>query len=275
MSQANFHAWQREKKPAKLRLDECVLSLGWAEDIQKARSLILSGSILLNDRIENRIGVFVSPNAKIRKKEKIKTYVSRGAYKLLGAFELFPGVSVSGRLALDLGSSTGGFTQVLLEQGASCVIAVDVGYGQMAERLRRDPRVVVLDRFHIRDLTWTVLDPYLGAKSGSSQMDLFVVSDLSFVSVRLVFEILAGLHRDRPSSKWEGITLIKPQFETRSPHLLEKGVLKDSRERFRVLCSALRSFRVLTGGKILGLEESPIRGRNGNREYLFYYRIAE
>lgn len=244
----------------KIRLDDFLVREGYAIDRKRAQSLILSGSVLINDVVISKVGTLISPKDIVRTKEKIKTYVSRGAYKLLGAFDSFSSANVQNKTCIDLGSSTGGFCQVLLEKGASRVIAVDVGYGQLAQKIANDPKVTVFDRTHLKDLTVSQLEPLTE--------ETWITMDLSFISLVPVFGSLISLFQSSSHIVWQGISLFKPQFEVH-PSKLEKGVLRDSHHIGYTIRSIWRKIRNLDSRiKFLGLAESPIQGADGNREFL-------
>ncbi|TGK18023.1 TlyA family RNA methyltransferase [Leptospira fluminis] len=256
----------------KTRLDRLVLEKGLASDLARARSLILSGSVLVDDRVVDKVGVSVSDSAEIRIRETIPEYVSRGAYKLLEAFRKFE-VSTEGKLCVDWGASTGGFTQVLLEKGAFAVFSFDVGYGQMASRIANDPRVTVQDRFHIRDTDWNLLTELWEKRSSDPfPREILLTMDLSFISLRSVLPTVQKLKSENPEVIWTGISLFKPQFEVSKSELL-KGVVKDPRIRWRAIRSFVRFLRSELRAKVRGLAESPITGRDGNREILVYWML--
>ncbi|TGL60813.1 TlyA family RNA methyltransferase [Leptospira sarikeiensis] len=256
----------------KIRLDELVLKKGLAEDLSKARSLILSGSVLVNDRISDKVGVLVNESSEVRIREIIPKYVSRGAYKLKEAFKKW-NISLQGKLCLDWGASTGGFTQVLLEEGAEFVFAFDVGYGQMASKIAMDPKVSVRDRFHIRDTSWALLSSMWREKTDRKfPNEMFLVMDLSFISLRVVLPTVSELKKENPTIDWKIVSLFKPQFETEARYL-EKGVLKDPWIRWKTIRSFLIFLKNEIGAKEIRLEESPITGRDGNREILVYWAI--
>ncbi|MCC5814596.1 MAG: TlyA family RNA methyltransferase [Leptospira sp.] len=248
----------------KIRLDELLLRRGLANSISRAQSLILSGSVLINDRMESRSGISVPLDTPIRIREKIKNFVSRGAHKLIGALESFPKANVEGKIAIDLGASTGGFTQILLEKGAIHVFAIDVGYGQLATKLQNDTRVTVRDRFHIKNLSWQDIE----LKDVHSN-EYFITMDLSFMSLRSVFPIFERLHEEKQDSVLEVMALVKPQFEIEDNSLLEKGILNDRIESLRVFRRVAKHAR-LHGAKILGLANSKLAGADGNREFFMY-----
>ncbi len=244
----------------KLRLDELLLRLGLANDLSKARSLILSGSVLLNDVVVDKAGVMYPVNSHVRIRAKIGEYVSRGAYKLKPILEKW-NISVENQICLDLGASTGGFTQVLLEKKAKMVFAMDVGYGQLAGKLRNDSRVKVLDRFHIKNLS-----PEIFTEPVS---ELFFTMDLSFISLKNVFPHILRLQQTM-GIHIEGLSLLKPQFEA-DPNDLEKGILKSKKIQF-LICKDM--LRYLQKDFILkGFTKSPITGADGNEEFFIYWKL--
>lgn len=243
-----------------------------AEDISKARSLILSGSVLVNDRMSDKVGALFPESVEIRIREIIPKYVSRGAYKLKEAFKKW-NISVKGKLCVDWGASTGGFTQVLLEEGADLVFAFDVGYGQMASKIAMDPKVSVRDRFHIRDTSWELLSSlWFEKKEIKFPDEIFLVMDLSFISLRTVLPVLSELKNKNSNIRWNIVSLFKPQFET-EPRNLDRGVLRDPWIRWKTIRSFLRFLKNEVKGKRIGLENSPITGRDGNREILVYWTL--
>ncbi|EJZ42914.1 ribosomal RNA large subunit methyltransferase J-like protein [Leptospira licerasiae str. MMD4847] len=245
---------------------------GLAEDISKARSLILSGSVLVNDRMSDKVGALFPESVEIRIREIIPKYVSRGAYKLKEAFKKW-NISVKGKLCVDWGASTGGFTQVLLEEGADLVFAFDVGYGQMASKIAMDPKVSVRDRFHIRDTSWELLSSlWFEKKEIKFPDEIFLVMDLSFISLRTVLPVLSELKNKNSNIRWNIVSLFKPQFET-EPRNLDRGVLRDPWIRWKTIRSFLRFLKNEVKGKRIGLENSPITGRDGNREILVYWTL--
>ncbi|PKA17908.1 TlyA family RNA methyltransferase [Leptospira haakeii] len=256
----------------KIRLDDLLLKKGFAEDISKARSLILSGSVLVNDRMSDKVGTLFDESVEIRIREIIPKYVSRGAYKLKAAFEKW-NISVKEKLCIDWGASTGGFTQVLLEEGAGLVFAFDVGYGQMASKVAMNPKVTVRDRFHIRDTSWKLLSSLWAEKTKEEFPDeIFLVMDLSFISLRIVLPVLSELKSKNPNIRWNIVSLFKPQFETESRNL-DRGVLRDPWIRWKTIRSFLQFLKNEIKGTRIGLEDSPITGRDGNREILVYWTL--
>lgn len=234
-----------------IRLDEAVLLSKLASSRRKAQDLIRSGAVMVGGVVQRRPGTRVTANVEIVLLQQEDPWVSRGAWKLLAALDRF-GVDPCGRVCLDLGSSTGGFTQVLLARGASRVIALDVGTDQLAPVLRAEPRVDVREGTHILDLSPGELPKEI----------TLVVIDLSFISLTKVFPKLAELL----AVGTEVLALVKPQFEV-GKNAIKKGVVRDATLREE----ALRSVVVAAehaGFVVRGTMESPIEGGEGNREYL-------
>lgn len=255
----------------KIRLDVLLLERGLADSPEKSRSLILSGSVLVNEQKITKVGLKFPKDSEIKILNVIREYVSRGAYKLLRAFEIFP-LRVDGKLCVDLGASTGGFTQVLLEKGAWKVFACDVGYGQLAEKLRNNPSVIVKDRFHLKRLSSSEIEWETNRFQAPHPESIVIVTDLSFISLRSVFPVFRKLREEKYIPKLECITLIKPQFESDKKDLT-KGILRDPKIRIRIVRSLCGYLKKEIGGVILGLEWSPIEGRSGNKEILLYWKL--
>ena len=238
------------------RLDVEMARRGLALSREKAQRLIMAGRVRVNSRPAAKPDLRVDSNTSIAVVGDEAEFVSRGAYKLLAALDHFA-VDVAGRLALDVGASTGGFTDVLLQRRASHVIALDVGYGQLAERLRTHPRVTIFDRTNIRYVTIADL-PYLP--------DLVVV-DTSFISLRLVLPVIIKL----VAAVADIVALIKPQFEVGKGAVGRGGIVRDPMQRQRAVEQVLGTARTLGLG-VAGAIESPIQGASGNHEYLALLR---
>jgi 23S rRNA (cytidine1920-2'-O)/16S rRNA (cytidine1409-2'-O)-methyltransferase len=236
----------------KRRLDVLLVEKGLTESREKAQALILAGKVLVEGKTVSKPGAFVHPEANIEVKEGLP-YVSRGGLKLEFALKTF-GVDPSGKVAIDVGASTGGFTDCLLQHGASKVYAVDVGYGQLAWKLRQDPRVVILERTNIRYLT-----------SLPELVDLATI-DVSFISLRLVLPPVLNLLKP----KAEVVALIKPQFEAGREKVGKKGVVRDPQVHREVL-ESLVDFAQDLGLSTLGLTVSPLLGPEGNVEFFAYW----
>ncbi|MFZ0887673.1 MAG: TlyA family RNA methyltransferase [Candidatus Binataceae bacterium] len=233
------------------RLDVEIARRGLANSRESARRLIMAGMVRVNSRPAAKPDLQVTSDAEIAV-IKGPEYASRGAYKLLAALDHF-GLRVEGRIALDVGASTGGFTDVLLKRGAARVIALDVGYGQLDMRVRNDPRVTVMDRTNIRLVEPGDL-PY--------RPDLIVI-DTSFISLKLVLPAVMRL----AAPDAEIVALVKPQFEVGKGKVGKGGVIRDEQLRRQALEDIL-SFAGELGLAVLGAIDSPLKGPAGNREFL-------
>ena len=238
----------------KKRLDTVVVDLGFAETRSKASAIIMSGEIYVNGQKETKSGYAVKYTDKIEFKGKKMPFVSRGGYKLEKAMKTFP-ITLENCICMDIGASTGGFTDCMLQCGAIKVYAIDVGYGQLAWKLRTDERVVNLERTNFRYLTKeTVLD----------EID-FASIDVSFISLKKILPVLFDFLKDNGKT----VALIKPQFEAGKDKVGKKGVVRDISTHKEVI-SNIVNFAFETGFSVLGLDFSPIRGPEGNIEYLIY-----
>ena len=238
------------------RLDQRLTELGLAESREKAKATIMSGLVYVNGQRSDKPGTPVADEARIEVRGSACPWVSRGGFKLAKALGAF-GIDPAGYVCVDCGASTGGFTDVLLKNGAARVYAVDVGYGQLAWSLRQDERVVVMERTNARSLT-----PDMFPES----MDMAVM-DLSFISIRLILPAVHGLLK--PDG--ECVCLIKPQFEAGRADVGKKGVVRDRSVHERVL-REMCAFFPTAGYALAGLDYSPVRGPEGNIEYLAYLR---
>ena len=239
----------------KLRADVLLQSRGLAGSRARAQALILAGSVVAGDHRVEKPGQLLDEGVELRVKEQLR-YVSRGGLKLEKALDHFA-LSPEGRVCVDLGASTGGFTDVLLQRGAARVHAVDVGHGQLHARLRADPRVVVHERMNARTLQ-------LAERCSAA------VADLSFISLRLVLPALVAALQ--PPDAWLCV-LVKPQFEAGRAEVGKGGVVRDPAVHARVVSEIGKELQRL-GLELLGSVESPIRGPAGNREYLVAARLA-
>ena len=244
----------RKASTVRERLDRALVTRGLAESREQASRLILAGAVRVNGVLADKQGRCVSEDAKIDVCGPMSPFVSRGGEKLdagLRAFGINPGEMV----ALDVGSSTGGFTDCLLQRGARRVYAVDVGFGQLDWRLRRDHRVVVLERENIRHLhRASVPDP----------IDLAVV-DVSFISLALVLPCVVRFLAPEALA----VVLVKPQFEVGKEEVENRGIIKDPAKHIRVLLD-LNRFIEEKGWAVTAVTESPITGQKGNREFLVH-----
>ena len=236
----------------KVRLDQLVFERGFTESRERARTTIMSGIVFVNGQRADKPGTAVPPDCDIQIHGDVLPFVSRGGYKLDKALKVFP-VDPAGKLCLDCGASTGGFTDVLLQHGARRVYAVDVGYGQLAWKLRNDERVVNLERTNLR---------YVTREQVPDPIELAVM-DVSFISIRLVIPAVKTLLV--PGADY--ICLIKPQFEAGREEVGKKGVVRDPIVHERVVRDIL-DFVPQVGMSAVGLDYSPIKGPEGNIEYL-------
>ncbi len=236
------------------RIDLLLVARGLAESRARAQALVLAGAVVAGDRRVDKPGQLVDPALPLRVKEDAapRKYVSRGALKLERALAELP-VDPAGKVCADLGASTGGFTDLLLQRGAVRVHAVDVGYGQLHDRIRTDPRVVVRERENARHLT---------AASLGETVEL-VTADLSFISLRLVLPAVKAILK--PGGR--AVLLVKPQFEVGRGEVGKGGVVRDDEARRAALEGIEAAARAL-GFEVLGHAESAIPGPAGNREWL-------
>jgi 23S rRNA (cytidine1920-2'-O)/16S rRNA (cytidine1409-2'-O)-methyltransferase len=231
------------------RLDERVVALGLAETRTRAQSLILAGEVLVDDVVVDKAGTRVREDAVVRLRGEAKRYVSRGGEKLAGALDDL-GLDPAGAICLDVGASTGGFTDVLLQRGARRVYAVDVGRGQLDAKLRADPRVVVLERTNAR---------HLAPAQVPDAID-WVVADVAFISLRTIAPALAAV---APRAVW--LLLVKPQFEVGREQVGKGGVVRDDALRHAAVESVRGSAEAL-GWRERGRVDSRVAGPKGNRE---------
>jgi 23S rRNA (cytidine1920-2'-O)/16S rRNA (cytidine1409-2'-O)-methyltransferase len=236
----------------KLRIDQLLVSRGLVERRTRAQALIMAGAVFSGERKIVKAGEMLAEDAPLEVRGKDHPWVSRGGIKLDHGLAHF-GFDVSRAVALDVGSSTGGFTDVLLSRGTSKVYAVDVGTNQLAWKLRQDPRVVVLEQTNAR---------YLTAEQVPEPVD-FVVCDASFIGLSKVLE--APLKLAKPGAKL--VALIKPQFEASREEVGKGGVVRDPAVHERV-CAEVQAWVESRGWAVLGIESSPITGPGGNVEFL-------
>jgi 23S rRNA (cytidine1920-2'-O)/16S rRNA (cytidine1409-2'-O)-methyltransferase len=241
---------------AKLRLDALLVARGLFASRERAQAAVLAGDVVVDGRVLTKPGMRVPDNADVQVAKRPR-FVSRGGEKLDHALAVFT-IDVAGRVAADIGASTGGFTDCLLQRGAARVYAVDVGYGQIDYRLRSDPRVTLLERTNVRYLT-----------SLPEPVDLAVI-DVSFISLTKVLGAVRGLLR--PGG--EIVALIKPQFEARRNEVGRGGVIRDPQIHARVIGRVV-AWCVANGLRVRGLTTSPILGGDGNREFLLWLKAVE
>lgn len=243
----------------KERLDVLLVKRGLASSREKAKATIMAGLVLVDGQRVDKPGTELSENAKLELKGELLPYVSRGGLKLEKALQVFP-VSLHNAVVADIGASTGGFTDCALQNGAAKVYAIDVGYGQLDWKLRTDPRVVCMERVNARYLTETSLP---------EKVD-YVVCDVAFISVTKIFSAMNEiLQKDG-----QILTLIKPQFEAGKEHVGKKGVVRDPLVHQEVLHMVLDEAEN-HGFVVKGLDFSPIRGPEGNIEYLAWLSKGE
>ncbi|XP_068665097.1 uncharacterized protein [Aristolochia californica] len=245
-------------RPSKKRLDEICLERFQQYSRTFIQSWILQGKVLVDGRVVNKAGTSVSDKAIVEIKAEVPKYVCRAGYKLEAAIDQL-GIDVAGKVALDSGLSTGGFTDCLLQYGASFVYGVDVGYGQVADKIRRDSRVSVIERTNLRYL------------SGLPQKVDVVTLDLSFISILLVMPAVVNVMKDDSVL----VTLVKPQFEARRSQVGGGGIVRDPavhQEVLEKIIKGVEDFGFCNKGWI----ESPLKGAEGNTEFLVcFHRIAE
>ncbi len=244
----------------KVRLDTLLVSKGLAKSRQNAKAMIMAGQVYIDNQKCDKAGMMVDPDVtepQIRG-EKLR-YVSRGGLKLEKAIKEFP-ITLENKIAMDIGASTGGFTDCMLQNGAKKVYAVDVGYGQFAWKLRQDERVVNMERTNIRYVTHGDIGEYID----------FASIDVSFISLRLVLPVAKELL----SPVGEVVALIKPQFEAGRDKVGKKGVVRDINVHYEVVKSVI-DFARETGFYTGGLSFSPIKGPEGNIEYLLYLKKTQ
>jgi 23S rRNA (cytidine1920-2'-O)/16S rRNA (cytidine1409-2'-O)-methyltransferase len=239
-------------KTAKIRIDQLLVERGLAESRARAQALIMAGLVFAKGARVDKPGQQLPHDVAIELKGRDHPWVGRGGVKLAGALELF-GLDPAGAVAMDIGSSTGGFTQVLLHHGAEHVFAVDVGTNQLDYRLRGDPRITLLEQTNARELTPTLIDRPCD----------WVVCDASFISLRKVLEV--PLHLAAPACRL--VALIKPQFEVARHEVGKGGIVRDPALHSRV-CDEVQGWLQGDGWTVQGVVPSPITGTEGNVEFL-------
>ncbi len=243
----------------KERLDVLLVNRGLAPSREKAKAMIMEGNIFVDNQREDKAGTFFDEGVAIEVKGNTLRYVSRGGLKLEKAMSHF-GIDLNSQVCMDIGASTGGFTDCMLQNGASKVYAVDVGYGQFAWKLRQDPRVVCMEKTNIR---------YVTPEDIADALD-FASVDVSFISLTKVLAPAKALL----TAEGQMVCLIKPQFEAGREKVGKKGVVRDPKVHAEVI-EAVISFAKSLGFSILHLEYSPIKGPEGNIEYLVHIKNGE
>lgn len=239
----------------KERLDMLLVKKNFFESRERAKASIMAGKIFVDGERIDKCGEKISENANIEFKGQVMPYVSRGGFKLEKAIKSFK-IDLKDKACMDIGASTGGFSDCMLQNGAKKVFAIDVGYGQFAWKLRIDPRVVCMERTNARHLTYEDLGEYSD----------FASIDVSFISLKKIIPAIVNLL----NNKGEIVALIKPQFEAGRDKIGKKGVVREASTHKEVINDIL-SFLVENNLKIIGLDHSPIKGPEGNIEYLVYF----
>ena len=252
-----FHG-ELVKLISKKRLDVLLFERGLVTSREKARTIIMAGNVYVDHQKSDKPGTMYKEDVHIEVKAPALTYVSRGGLKLEKALKVF-NIDLTEKIAMDIGASTGGFTDCMLQNGAKKVYAVDVGYGQLDWKLRNDARVVNLERTNIR---------YLDESAVSDKLDFFSV-DVSFISLKLVLPVARKFKAENATA----VCLIKPQFEAGRENVSKNGVVRDEKVHETVI-REICNFALQANFNILGLDFSPVKGPKGNIEYLIYLEKA-
>lgn len=243
----------------KKRLDVLLFEKGFAESREKAKAIIMSGIVYVDNQKSDKPGTVYSENCSIEVRGSTLKYVSRGGLKLEKAIDVF-NIDLNGCVAMDIGASHGGFTDCMLQNGAKKVFAIDVGYGQLMWKLRNDERVVNLERTNFR---------YITEEQITEPIDFFSV-DVSFISLKLILPVARKFLKDNSKA----VCLIKPQFEAGRENVGKKGVVRDAGIHISVIHDII-DFVTENGFSVLGLDYSPIKGPEGNIEYLLYLQKSD
>ncbi|MBW7573749.1 TlyA family RNA methyltransferase [Caproiciproducens faecalis] len=243
----------------KKRLDCLLFDRGLAESREKAKAMIMMGNVYIDNQKSDKPGTMLPVDTEIEIRGETMPYVSRGGLKLEKAMAVFP-IELKDKITMDIGASTGGFTDCMLQNGAKKVYSIDVGYGQLAWKLRTDPKVVNLERTNVR---------YITQDQVPDEIDFFSV-DVSFISLCLVLPVA----RNFMAESAQAVCLIKPQFEAGREKVGKKGVVRDPAVHREVIDKIVR-FVLEHGFSVLGLTYSPVKGPEGNIEYLIYLQKAE
>ncbi len=243
----------------KIRLDVAVFEGGYAPSREKAKAIIMAGQVYVNNQKADKAGMTISSDDKLEVRGNSLKYVSRGGLKLEKAMMEFP-IVLEEKICMDVGASTGGFTDCMLQNGAKKVYSIDVGYGQLAWKLRTDERVVNLERTNFR---------YVTNEQVKDAVD-FASVDVSFISLKHILPVLHTLLGD----KGEAVCLIKPQFEAGKDKVGKKGVVRDKSVHLDVVSSVIQMC-VSNGFSVKGLSFSPIKGPEGNIEYLIFIQKSD
>lgn len=243
----------------KIRLDVAVFEAGYAPSREKAKAIIMAGQVYVNNQKVDKAGTEIKRDDKLEVRGSTLKYVSRGGLKLEKAMQCFP-ITLQDKVCMDVGASTGGFTDCMLQNGAKKVYSIDVGYGQLAWKLRTDERVVNLERTNFR---------YATREQVPDEIDFSSV-DVSFISLYHILPVLNSLL----ANNGEAVCLIKPQFEAGKEKVGKKGVVRDLNVHLEVVKKII-SLSVENGFSVLGLQFSPIKGPEGNIEYLIYLKKSD
>ena len=243
----------------KTRLDVAVFERGLADTREKAKAMIMAGSVYVNDIKTTKSGTAVKSDDLIEIRGRVNPYVSRGGLKLEKAVNSF-NLSLNNCICMDIGASTGGFTDCMLQNGASKVYSIDVGYGQLAWKLRCDERVVNLERTNFRYVT----------NEDIPEICDFASVDVSFISLKKIMPVM----REFLKMNAKSVCLIKPQFEAGREHLNKKGVVKDKKVHASVI-DDICSFAIENGFDVISADYSPVKGPEGNIEYLLYIEKSD
>ena len=243
----------------KTRLDAALVERGLCTGRDRAKGIIMAGQVYVNNQKADKPGMTISPEDQIEVRGDQLAYVSRGGLKLEKAMKCFP-LTPNGKVCMDIGASTGGFTDCMLQNGAVKVYAVDVGYGQLAWSLRTDERVVNMERTNIRNVTLDQL---------AEPIEFFSV-DVSFISLHHIFPVAQAI--TTPDAM--GVCLVKPQFEAGREKVGKNGVVRDPATHREVLHNAM-GYAAANGFKVCGLDFSPVKGPEGNIEYLMFVQKSD
>ena len=243
----------------KKRLDILVYENGFTDSREKAKAIIMAGQVYVDNQKADKCGTSYDENVKIEVRGAVQKYVSRGGLKLEKAMNSF-GLTLDDKITMDIGASTGGFTDCMLQNGAKKVYSIDVGYGQLAWKLRTDERVVNLERTNMRKVT---------REQVPDEIDFFSV-DVSFISLKLILPVA----RQLMSENAQAVCLIKPQFEAGREKVGKKGVVREPSVHIEVVKN-IYDFCLENGFDVLGLDFSPIKGPEGNIEYLIYLQKSD
>jgi 23S rRNA (cytidine1920-2'-O)/16S rRNA (cytidine1409-2'-O)-methyltransferase len=259
----------------KIRLDKALVERGLAGSRERAQALVLAGRVLVAEQRVEKPGTPIEQDAALRVLGDDLRYVSRGGLKLERAIEYW-GIDLAGRACVDVGASTGGFTDCMLQHGAASVLAVDTGYGQIAHKLRVDARVRLMERCNARLLGVGELSVVRSSLSVESDGPIsFLAIDVSFISATLVLPAVLGALA-RAGELWQGeaVVLIKPQFEAGRQHVGKGGIVREQAAR-EIAIERVRECVAGLGGREVEVIDSPITGMEGNHEYLLHARFGE